>query len=531
MLYDNGIIDGDALNNALKALNNAPQAQEKPQEKTLIDKVREKRRRKKKLRKQRKAIAEKEKNVINELKEKFKAIESPFRLVDKTRCSYLRSHEISVTLYKDPVKMFQDKKSTIKNKITAELQELTGLKWSFGLTVDFFKDNKKIKETFYSNQYATLSADEIDSFFGETTSAIVQKIEKFTKEGSGWMIDKCNTLFLNIAKYEPLKGSSFIPLPEVLAHTKAIINVKKQDQACLRWAIRSALFPAKNNLNSPYSYPKQDNLNMEGIDFPTPISQINKLERQNNIALNVYGYERAVVPYHISGQPIKMPRINLLLLHDKPDNYHYCWIKHLSRMLFDQNKHKAKTYFCDHCLYGFSHEDLLINHKDDCYGINDRATKIQMPAPGEKIKFKNYHKQLQVPFVIYADFESIIKPYQTAAGDKSEIKSKHQACGFGYQIVRYDGALSNVRIYRGKDAVEQFLKSLHQEVVNINAIFAKPKPIHMSEKNERDFQSATQCWICQKEFNNEKIQKLEITVISWAYIEIQPTKPAIQNLL
>ena len=44
-LYENRIIDGDALNNALKALNNAPQAsqaQEKTQEKTLIDKDREK---------------------------------------------------------------------------------------------------------------------------------------------------------------------------------------------------------------------------------------------------------------------------------------------------------------------------------------------------------------------------------------------------------------------------------------------------------------------------------------------------------
>ena len=40
-LYENGIIDGDPLNNALKAPH-ASQAQEK----TLIDKVREKRRRK-----------------------------------------------------------------------------------------------------------------------------------------------------------------------------------------------------------------------------------------------------------------------------------------------------------------------------------------------------------------------------------------------------------------------------------------------------------------------------------------------------
>ena len=128
------------------------------------------------------------------------------------------------------MKMFQDKNATIKNKITAELQKLTSLKWSFGLTVDYFKDNKKIQGTFYSNQYATLSTDEIDAFFGEATSAIVQKIEKFTREDSGWMIDKCNILILNIVKYEPLKGSSYIPLPEVLAHKKAIINVKNQDQ-------------------------------------------------------------------------------------------------------------------------------------------------------------------------------------------------------------------------------------------------------------------------------------------------------------
>ena len=122
-------------------------------------------------------------------------------------------------------------------------------------------------------------------------------------------------------------------------------------------------------------------------------------------------------------------------------------------------------------------------------------------------KDKNYNKLMPMPLVIYADFECIIKPHQAAAGDKSEIKSKHQACDYGYQIVRYDGASSNVRIYRGEDATEQFLKSLHQEVVNINAIFAKPKPLHMSEKNEKDFQSATQCWICQKEFHDEKKPK------------------------
>ena len=46
--------------------------------------------------------------------------------------------------------------------------------------------------------------------------------------------------------------------------------------------------------------------------------------------------------------------------------------------------------------------------------------------------------------------------------------------------------------------------------MHINAIFAKPKPLHMSEKNEKDFQSATQCWIYQKEFNDEANPKVEV---------------------
>ena len=38
-----------------------------------------------------------------------------------------------------------------------------------------------------------------------------------------------------------------------------------------------------------------------------------------------------------------------------------------------------------------------------------------MPKRGENIlKFNNFHKQLSVPFVIYADFEAITKRYKVA---------------------------------------------------------------------------------------------------------------------
>ena len=182
---------------------------------------------------------------------------------------------------------------------------------------------------------------------------------------------------------------------------------------------------------------------MDGIDHRTPISQIHWVEKQNNLAINVYGATVSpklkkinVFPYHISEQPKERQRVNLLLLSEddeaaenqteniKTSKYHYCWIKNLNRLLYDQNKHKCITYFCDRCLYGFRKEDLLIKHIEDCEGINKNSTRINMPTEGKNhITFKNHQNQMPVPFVIYADFESIIKPKTEKADDKSELTS------------------------------------------------------------------------------------------------------------
>ena len=85
----------------------------------------------------------------------------------------------------------------------------------------------------------------------------------------------------------------------------------------------------------------------------------------------------------------------------KETKYHYCWIVNLNRLLYDQNKLKCKTYFCDRCLHGFTREELLIKHKEDCYKIkkNKNSTRIEMPTKGRShITFKNH--QNKCPFNI-----------------------------------------------------------------------------------------------------------------------------------
>ena len=89
--------------------------------------------------------------------------------------------------------------------------------------------------------------------FDEFIDQVRGEIEGWSKRGSGWVMERILTTYINVARYAPLRGGSYIPLPEKLENKKTIINVQNRDNHCLRWAIRAALFPA-----APRGKKKQD---------------------------------------------------------------------------------------------------------------------------------------------------------------------------------------------------------------------------------------------------------------------------------
>ena len=54
---------------------------------------------------------------------------------------------------------------------------------------------------------------------------------------------------------------------------------------------------------------------------------------------------------------------------------------------------------------------LLVQKKivKDCFKINVKPM-IKIPEKGEYVRFKNYEGKIKLPFIIYADFESILVP-------------------------------------------------------------------------------------------------------------------------
>ena len=130
--------------------------------------------------------------------------------------------------------------------------------------------------------------------------------------------------------------------------------------------------------------------------------------------------------------------------------------------MYNQTKHKERKHVCMHC---FRYEKALINHTENCITING-AQAIKMSKADENILFKNYHKGLEAPFVIYADFEAINEKVHGCQpnNDKSYTESyqKHEDCGYGYNIVCcYDDKYSKpVQTYRGETAVHKFIKKM-----------------------------------------------------------------------
>ena len=76
---------------------------------------------------------------------------------------------------------------------------------------------------------------------------VLESLAKFQRQGSNWIIRSVLSLDLQTAKYEPLGGSSYIPLPDCLVSMKAIINVKNEDDECFKWAIIRELNPVEKH--------------------------------------------------------------------------------------------------------------------------------------------------------------------------------------------------------------------------------------------------------------------------------------------
>ena len=194
-----------------------------------------------------------------------------------------------------------------------------------------------------------------------------------------------------------------------------------------------------------------NDLNYEGIEFPVYGNDFGKIKKKNYFCINVFCYENNLFyPVYVSNEKFKIS--------------HSMSILKTNRFMCNKTRCKNKKHFCKYCLQCFSSERFLVEHKKTCLKINGKQTV--KPRQGS-IKFKNYFKQLALPFKLHAGFDYLLKGVRSSdRNNKTSYTEKYQAyipCSFAYKVACVDDTFGKpVVLYIGKmkliDSVNQFLK-------------------------------------------------------------------------
>ena len=467
------------------------------------------------------------KKLSKQLEKKIKkAVEEQKRIFTPTReASAFRNYTTQYVIKGDP-----------------SYDPITFLKDAKPVMINIMNSNRNIKAKLYLNclmkrsdsqgfttikrfafhskgQKLILESTDINEIYQEMSDEIEEEIQKVQEaEGSGWVFVEIENLTLHTSIWNPINAGSYIDLPKELKNRKAIINMKNEDDKCFMWSVLRALNPKDKNperidedLKS-----KEDTLNMEGINYPVDFRGIDRFEKQNpEISISLLGYNKdeRVYPLKLSKYTGSKHDITLLLIKDE-DNSHYCLVKNISALLSSQiNNHSHKREYCLNCFNSFDNLESLNNHKEYCY--NNECVKISMPPKGSYLYFNKYVNSEKAPFVIYADFESLIKPLDVCDPDPNHSYTKkyqkHEPISLSYYIKSFNESVykSRLRIYiqeeeEDPDAMDTFINWLESDVKEIANL--ENKDMIFTEEDKQKFIKASDCWICGEHLGNDRVR-------------------------
>ena len=191
---------------------------------------------------------------------------------------------------------------------------------------------------------------------------------------------------------------------------------------------------------------------------------------------------------------------------------HYVAIKSLSRLLSKQNsKHKEIQHFCMNCLQGFREECSRDEHIGYCK--DNESVRIEMPHKKPIVQYSNGQFQFKVPFIMYADFESILEPLHGPSNNPRISSTRgvniHTPSGWCVQSeFAYGEVKDPLKLYRGKDCISKFCDHIIAEARCLYNSFPE-KPMELLTKAQlKEYNRAARCHVCFTPFRlgNQKVR-------------------------
>ena len=313
---------------------------------------------------------------------------------------------------------------------------------------------ERVELAFNSLMTSVYQGSETDQIVDRMIDNMTFQIENPVLLNSSFFFDEFLYLDVNFHQLNFTRGSSYLPLPDWLASTKAIVNPHNNDEECFKWSVIAAENAGMKDPQRVSNLRKlMDNYDWSGLEFPVSIKDIGKFETRNNISVNILAVESRDIYIHRKGR--RMGReINLLMVSEDGIR-HYTAIKSLSRLLSGKNCNtKHKQYFCMNCLQGFTQE--LSRDQHQVYCEDNESVRVEMHKQGSSVEFKDGQNQFRVPYIIYTDFESILEPMGPVEPGSpnqpyaNEVNQHTPSCWCVYSKFAYGDIDNPLRTYRGK---------------------------------------------------------------------------------
>ena len=135
-------------------------------------------------------------------------------------------------------------------------------------------------------------------YFNRSIVGLYQNIQKSLGKSSCSIINSVVDVNINISKYKPLNGSSYIKLTKNLEYpTKGLINIQNiNNNECLKWCLVRYVRPGDHDLAKIRKY-DQDfarELDSKDITFSVKIRDWKNWKKKNCIGIRLFGYENKV---------------------------------------------------------------------------------------------------------------------------------------------------------------------------------------------------------------------------------------------
>ena len=160
-------------------------------------------------------------------------VESDFNALDHTTDHFIKDLKQFVQTPETIIDVLKDNIKKLESIIEVELERKRSLKIIIALHATFHQatDPTFLSEpppVFKTTPIEVLTATDIDEVLQSVIEQLLKKIDDFEERGSGWVLHELSRLDLHTYIHDPLRASTYTPVPDDLKEKQAVVNIQNK---------------------------------------------------------------------------------------------------------------------------------------------------------------------------------------------------------------------------------------------------------------------------------------------------------------